>query len=292
MIIACPRCGAAYAVDSAIFGARARVVQCCECAYRWSQPPEAETEATGDDYPAPCVRQSRPDDSPEMFATPPEEGDETAALSAPSPPESVEKDAASTSTMPCGAEEDGGRNEDAIPSTAKLLERSGGEPPAADASNDQPPTPSGRGSHAVTAACAAAAAILLLTALLILLRGPIVSAMPEAAGIYGLLGLATDPLGQGLAIRDVASARDRVDGREVLTVTGVVANVTGSRQSLPSLRVTLYDDADEELQSVAVAQARTSLDAGEMLRFEARIPAPQPDARSLRVGFAAPSPSP
>ena len=293
MIIACPRCGAAYAVDGAVFGARDRVVQCCECAYRWSQAPQAETEVASGDNSAPSVQQSGLGDSSEMFGPPEQDASEKPSADTPSPPEQVKNDAGSSEPEPSGVEDGGGEKDDAIPPTARLLERSGGEEPSGNVSPDQPATPSpGRGGRALTAASAATATILSLAALLILLRGPIVSAVPEAVGVYGLLGLATDSLGRGLEIREVASARDRVDGREVLTVTGVVANITRSREPLPTLRVTLYDDADEEVQSVTVAQARTSLDPGESLRFEAKIPAPQPDARLLRVGFTAPPPDP
>jgi hypothetical protein len=122
---------------------------------------------------------------------------------------------------------------------------------------------------------------------LILLREPIVSALPDAAGLYGLIGLAPDPLGDGLEIREVASARERVDGKDVLSVTGMVANVSGKRELLPPLRVSLYDPADQELQFVTVPHAQNSLDAGETVRFEATIPESHP-ARRLRVGFAPP----
>jgi len=39
-MIACPRCGIAYAVEPARFGLRSRIVQCSGCHYRWTQAPE------------------------------------------------------------------------------------------------------------------------------------------------------------------------------------------------------------------------------------------------------------
>jgi hypothetical protein len=143
-----------------------------------------------------------------------------------------------------------------------------------------------RRGNILVATTAAAATLLALTALLILLRGAIVSALPEAAGIYDLIGLASDPLGEGLEIRELASARERVDGQQVMTVTGVVANVAGSRELLPPLRVTLYDATDEELQFVTVRHPQPSLDAGQAIRFETKISSPNLEARQLRVGFA------
>ena len=153
-----------------------------------------------------------------------------------------------------------------------------GKPPAVDASPGQPPTPGlRRPGRAVAAATAAAATMM---------REPIVTAMPGAAGVYGLVGLPPDSLGRGLEIRDVASARERVDGQEVMTVTGIVANVAQSRELLPALRVTLYDSADEELQFVTVSHAQQDLDAGQAVRFKTRISPANLEARRLRVGFA------
>lgn len=40
MMIACPRCGTAFAVEPAHFGRRARTVQCSGCHYRWLHTPE------------------------------------------------------------------------------------------------------------------------------------------------------------------------------------------------------------------------------------------------------------
>lgn len=111
--------------------------------------------------------------------------------------------------------------------------------------------------------------------------------VPEAAKLYSLVGLAPDALGQGLEIRDIASARERVDGRDVLKVTGMVVNVVQSPEPLPTLRVTLFDMEDQELQWVTVPPALDSLDPGQTLPFEAAITAPSPDARLLRVGFVA-----
>jgi hypothetical protein len=134
---------------------------------------------------------------------------------------------------------------------------------------------------------AALATITAFVGLLILLREPIVSVLPDAAGPYGLIGLAPHPLGQGLEIREVACTRERVGGEDVLSVTGIVANISGQREPLLPLRVSLYDQADEELRFVTVPYAQDSLDAGETVRFQATIPDSQP-ARRLRVGFALP----
>ena len=209
---------------------------------------------------------------------------------APPPPSSADGDVAAAEAVVTDQGED---------EPAKLSEAAHPPPalsPGKAAECDPPPTnppaePARsqlrRGGRMLVAAIAAAATFLSLTALLILLRGPVVSTMPEAAKLYGLVGLAPDPLGQGLQIREIASARERIGGQDVLKVTGMVANVVQSREPLPTLRITLFDTADRELQWVTVPPALKSLDPGQTVPFEAEIPALSPDARLLRVGFVA-----
>lgn len=290
MIIVCPRCKASYAVNVAAFGVHARLVQCSACRFRWSQRPEGSREAGNSEDPVTSTRQDGVDDSTDTVESPPESKEQTAAAIPESGPDIAESDPAAGETVSTDSRDDKAAEvTDEVHSLPLSPEKGSaeGKPPAVDASPGQPPTPGlRRRRRAVAAAIAAAATMLALIALLILLREPIVTAMPGAAGVYGLVGLAPDSLGKGLEIRDVASARERVDGKEVMTVTGIVANVAQSRELLPPLRVTLYDSADEELQFVTVSHAQQNLDAGQAVRFETRISPANLEARRLRVGFA------
>lgn len=135
---------------------------------------------------------------------------------------------------------------------------------------------------------AAAAALCALTALAIVLREPVVAILPAAAGVYDAVGLAPDPIGDGLEIRDVTSTRAREGGADVLMITGVVTNVSATERALPSLSVSLWNASDEEVRSATVRHDRSRLAPGEALPFESRILEPPPEARSLRVGFAQP----
>jgi predicted Zn finger-like uncharacterized protein len=287
MMIACPRCEASYAVDVAVFGARARVVQCSACHYRWSQSPIYDRQAESAENPATFSQRIDADDSPAMPESVPEEAAGPTASSPCRWPDSIESGIAAAEAANPGSG-DLRTSEPGPPAYAPEKTAAECEPPASDSSQGELAAPHRRRRRALVAACAAMATVLSLTALLILLRGPVLSAIPNAAGVYELIGLAPEPLGRGLEIRDVASVRDRVDGQEVLMVTGIIANVAGSRELLPPVRVTLYDTADEELQSVTVPHALDRLDASQTLRFEATIPAPRPEARLLRVGFVAP----
>jgi hypothetical protein len=140
------------------------------------------------------------------------------------------------------------------------------------------------------AGIAGTATLCALGALAIALREPVVSVLPGVAGVYAAVGLAPDPIGDGLEIRDVASTRERQGGEDVLTVRGIVTNVAGSVQALPPLRVSLWNASDEEVQFVTVSHGSGRLAPGERVDFEARILEPKPEARILRVGFTQPQP--
>jgi predicted Zn finger-like uncharacterized protein len=296
MIIACPRCEASYVVDAAIFGPRTRVVQCSACDYRWSQRPHEAHEAddgdgspgaslwVGADVSVETLQAIREANPVRVETSVSEPAMPVAADAAPSPTASAVTVGDVASSAVVGEVHSDQQEQLNPPSTQAAESTEGSRASAGDTPSAQPDRRFGR---AFVAGMAALSTLTTLVAVLILLREPIVSALPDAAGLYGLIGLAPDPLGDGLEIREVASARERVDGKDVLSVTGMVANVSGKRELLPPLRVSLYDPADQELQFVTVPHAQNSLDAGETVRFEATIPESHP-ARRLRVGFAPP----
>ena len=300
MIIACPRCEASYAVDAAVFGPRNRVVQCSACDYRWSQRPHEAREAdAGEGSPFASPNAGAADPPPDRLQ-PIREAEPTGleasvselalpiaaeeSPSAPAPAVGAVTAADTAGSLLNGQVRYALQERVAPPSRQSADGLEAGDSPTGDA--PRAGQPDHRFGRALVAGMAALGTIVTLAAVLILLREPIVSALPDADGIYGLIGLAPDPLGQGLEIREVASTRERVGGADVLSVTGIVANVSRQRELLPPLRVSLYDPADEELQFVTVPHTQESLDAGETVRFQATIPGSRPEARRLRVGFA------
>jgi predicted Zn finger-like uncharacterized protein len=289
MIIACPSCEASYAVDIAVFGGRTRIVQCSACDYRWPQPGKADGEPEHREPPPACSPPNIAGDSPAIVEPLPNPGQATVMVT-PSCPHSAEGDVAAAETVVTehGEAEHPKPSAGTDPPALSPDQAAGGDPPPTEAPSAKPAGAQlRRGGRILIAAMAAAATALSLAALLILLRGPVLSTVPEAGKLYALVGLAPDPLGQGLEIREIASGRERLDGRDVLKVTGMVTNVVQSREPLPTLRITLFDTADQELQWVTVPPALESLDPGQASPFEVEIPAPSPDARLLRVGLVA-----
>jgi hypothetical protein len=116
-------------------------------------------------------------------------------------------------------------------------------------------------------------------------RGTIISFLPTAAGIYDMIGLSSEELGEGLAIRGVKSTREKKKGVEVLVIRGIIVNGIEKPKSVPMIRVSLYDADDNEIQFVVVAPSEKDIDPGKRSSFEARLKQPSALARRVEVTF-------
>lgn len=156
------------------------------------------------------------------------------------------------------------------------------QPPSPPPSSPPPPP---RVPRWLVAVSAAAATVVILAVLLLLGRGLVLDVAPGTAGVYRMFGLTVDALGAGLEIGDVASSREWSDGQESLIVSGQITNTTAGPKPVPPLRVGLYNEADEALQSVIVPAVGKALMAGETTTFRARIAAPQETAQRIKITF-------
>jgi len=118
---------------------------------------------------------------------------------------------------------------------------------------------------------------------LFLARDAIVSVLPSAAGIYDAIGLG--PGKDPLVVRQdsLTTRREVVGAKEVLVVRGQVMNTSSEPQTVPRVRVTLYDADEEELQYVVVPPGQKQIDAGGTAPFRARIENPAATARQVKV---------
>jgi predicted Zn finger-like uncharacterized protein len=319
MIIACPRCAASYAVEAEAFGPHLRIVECSACGARWRQPPPGGTAGTTGggtgESPATSSVTAVVDDSSTQAEPDAEDGPESLAPAdattedSPWPFDCSGDEEDDPSQRPVDTAPAGNPVSDAAP--AGPSGQSAGDAATDAAPQEEPPAGNdavrpGVRKPAVSAAStrmqklraarkkllvgavAGAATLCALAALAIAFREPLVTIMPRAAGVYGTVGLAPDPVGDGLEIREVASTRERQGTEDVLLIRGVVANVAENIQPLPPLRVSLWNASDQEVQSVTVSHGSGRLEPGESISFEARILEPPPEARILRVGFAQP----
>ncbi|HER27431.1 MAG TPA: hypothetical protein ENI69_10020 [Rhodospirillales bacterium] len=103
--------------------------------------------------------------------------------------------------------------------------------------------------------------------------------------MYDAIGL-SDPLGMGLDIRGVRSARGLEGEIDVLNISGVIANVSEAKRAVPMIRVSLFNGEDEEVQFQMVEPENAELAPGDTLRFKATIMDPAATARRLEVTFS------
>jgi len=117
----------------------------------------------------------------------------------------------------------------------------------------------------------------------ILLRHTVVKHLPAASGVYGAFGLHTTAL--GLDFDKVTLRFAEVDGTDFLVVEGEVINVSGARQAVPIIELTLVGPGREDLANWSVDPGPGRLAADARRSFISEYPKPPFDARGLRVRF-------
>lgn len=323
MIIACPRCGSRYDVDATLFGDAPRTVKCSECAWEWlhlpgeaefPSPPPAPADdffsADGADVKGAAADLEAGDEASHeriqdgakarsgafsfgdaMAVAQQAIADATArdGGSNPGSPAAGEASSASPpktgdgqSALPPGG---GGAQGSAASVTAPAADDFEIELGSDDGETPPPPPPPPRVPRWLVAVSAAAATVVILAVLLLLGRGVVLDTVPGTAGVYRMFGLTVDAIGAGLEIGNVASSREWSEGEEALVVVGHITNGTAGPKPVPPLRVGLYNEADEPLQSVTVPAVGQVLMAGETTTFRARIAAPQETAQRIKITF-------
>jgi predicted Zn finger-like uncharacterized protein len=114
-------------------------------------------------------------------------------------------------------------------------------------------------------------------------RQQVVEMWPKTASLYSSLGVKVN--GTGLNIGDLKQLETPQDGQRVLTVTGVLTNVTNRELPVPQIRVGLVDDK-REIYHWTFAPDVMTLRPGQTTRFVTRLSSPPEGARRLDVRFA------
>ena len=117
-------------------------------------------------------------------------------------------------------------------------------------------------------------------------RERIVTRFPQLADVYALIGVPVAAQGQTLELNDVNTERAELDGDTVITVRGVVSNLSDRKQTLPPLRVQLTDSSGAVLAEWTFDPPRGELDAGDSVTFESQTRNPPEGAQNLNITFA------
>jgi predicted Zn finger-like uncharacterized protein len=300
MLIVCPSCATSYQVEPTAVGENGRSVRCARCRNVWFATPTVLIPAVAgvdqwDDIVDTGPRVPSVDNGPVV----------TAAAADFAPPPGIDVDG-------LGAEMAGTKAEQEAAADAVLAEITG-ETPAAQSPplvpgegptslDGQPaaePDPSvlhdfaarqarrkaaRRGSGLKVGLPAAIAALIVVHVSLIAARADIVRLLPQTAEIYAAIGLPVNL--RGLVFHNVRMSRSMQDGVAVVVVEGAIVNPTGRPIEIPRMRLSMRNDAKQEIYAwTAQAPGRSILQGGEATPFRTRLASPPREARELQVRF-------
>lgn len=289
MQIECPNCAARYEIPSASIGANGRKVRCAKCGHSWQQMPEGAAAPA----PAPAP-QPKPAPRPAPQPTPPQPD--------PAPPPSRQSVTDALDSLgdppPQMGFEDGvdldrpgadlDIDQDAPARRSRvggfLAGQRGGRP----ARTGAPARGTGRRTGGKAGVPILALVVLLVLGLLavaVVARDTIARVVPPLGGLYSAVGLSVDPgpmLPPGdpnplFAVRELQSeVLPGPEGGQVLIVRGVAENRSETAWRVPPIQVTLTDGDGAVLDVAVVEAARSSLDPGGTVPFEAVFEDPDP----------------
>jgi predicted Zn finger-like uncharacterized protein len=278
MHIICPHCTTSYAIDLATLGAAGRTVRCSRCKEVWlARPEDARELAARAPAMAAAGQQSEADAAAEWEALAREDGAgdaETPEVDSPSisgdwPTDGEASPQGRDADWPSAARDDAAawRQPKRLSWFRRLL-----APP--------PLRASGKPLVSLPIACAAMGALVLA---LVIWRVDVVRLLPQTAGFYKLVGLEVNL--RGLSFKDVKISSERVDGKPVLVIEGVITGESRKAVELPRLRFSVRDAQGAEIYAWNAVLEQTVLRPGERAWFKSRLASPPPEGRNIDVRF-------
>jgi predicted Zn finger-like uncharacterized protein len=305
MLIVCPSCATSYDVDAASLRPNGRQVRCVRCRSVWHaeltqaekliaaaealapvrRAVEAMAEVVAEDWPPaeeqPVTAETEAADEPEPSSGAVEE-------EPPAPPENVEAPSQPSELeveSPPIAPEDLDTGDPAA--QAEVAEA---EPPALpedveSVAAPRYPSKSRRDklSWPLSRLQSAILALVIIDAFIVGWRADFVSALPQTASFYAVIGVPVNL--RGLKFDDLATTSEQHEGVPILVVEGNVINGAGKIVDVPRLRFAVRNAAREEIYSWTAAPPRALLSPNEAVGFRTRLASPPPDAHDVLVRF-------
>ncbi|MDA8232025.1 MAG: zinc-ribbon domain-containing protein [Magnetospirillum sp.] len=291
MLVSCPNCATTFSVPDAALGPKGRTLRCARCRGKWFQPAAPAAKEFGlDDLPPPPKPRpaSRPEPDAEAPAVMAGGGAEAP------PPEAVDPAAAAaraaarlTMAFSLDHKDDGSA---AQPEGA-------GIPSGLDFGHEPIPDVFRQTGEPRKKGGTAGLWLLLILLLLCGLAGAayyfqekIVDLWPPADRIMTDLGVRREKPGSGLELRNAGTPeRTVLNGVDVLTVRGIIANVSDRVRKIPPMKLTLLDKDKNVVQETIDQPPVAALDAGGTASFSIQVQRPDPNAVEVNVVFVDPA---
>ena len=269
MIITCPNCHTRYKVASDALSAAGRQVQCAACAELWHATPSFPAHATAQPDPEPSEDElAFRADRDALFSS-----DDEALLDAQF---LRTEEVAEPLPVPADPFE---------PPPVPPLDRAGNKA-RSDALARRRNTmiaalPLARFRRAFRVGIAAL--LVLALGLAFTLRTEIVSSVPQLDGLYRLVGLGTNVV--GLDFTDINTLRTTRDGSSVIIVNAKISNITNRVAYVPSVLVSLVNEAGAVIYEWTVTPATRNILPGDILDIDAQLTGPPEGVTRVRLSF-------
>jgi predicted Zn finger-like uncharacterized protein len=111
-----------------------------------------------------------------------------------------------------------------------------------------------------------------------------VRSFPASVRLFDGLGMNVNIY--GLEVRRVEQQHVIIDGTRVISIKGVIVNVSDRDRKVPSLRFTLQNNAHDPVYAWTLDSGIRPLRPGEMTTFTTRVAQPPPIAENVQIRFA------
>ena len=127
---------------------------------------------------------------------------------------------------------------------------------------------------------------IVIVAIAFFMRGTIMEEFPGTASMYEMVGLG-QAVGEGFELPPslVQSSRSMEGNVDIVTVEGIIRNISQEKRPVPHVRVLLLNNNGEEVMGVVTAANATEIEPDGRARFRAQLRNPPPTARSVAVIF-------
>jgi predicted Zn finger-like uncharacterized protein len=116
-------------------------------------------------------------------------------------------------------------------------------------------------------------------------RDLIMERLPATRLVFDLVGLGPDPPGAGLQLLDVSSKAATRDGKRVISISGFVANISGTARDVPEMVGLLYDGKGKIIHQWRFSAPSPRLLIKERVPFSTELVDPPTDGARVNVTF-------